>query len=86
MVSFERKVGPKGQVVIPKEIRKNLGISPSMNLFLTVSDHKIMITRTKTGIAEMLREWVKKDGRRLKKIDADKMYEREIKEKWKERV
>ena len=85
MVSFERKVGPKGQVVIPKEIRKNLGIFPSAAVFLSVSNHTVVITKTKQGITEMLAEQVKKDGKYIKKVDTDKLYEKQIRERWRGR-
>ncbi|MBL7206202.1 MAG: AbrB/MazE/SpoVT family DNA-binding domain-containing protein [Candidatus Aenigmarchaeota archaeon] len=83
MVDFERKVGPKGQVVIPKEIRKSLGIYPNMKVFLFVSDHTVMINKTKKGIADIFEDLVEKDGKYVKKINTDRFYEKEIKERWK---
>lgn len=42
-IEFERKVGPKGQVVIPKEIRKLIGIKPETEVYISLGDEKVII-------------------------------------------
>jgi AbrB family looped-hinge helix DNA binding protein len=38
-----QKVGPKGQVVIPKKIRDELGIEPGDEVIVSLSDNNIII-------------------------------------------
>lgn len=82
MIGFERKVGPKGQIVIPREIREALGISPKMKVTVTAEDNKIIINSSHSRLSEYLKEAIKKDGRPLKELDADKAYREEITKKW----
>jgi len=82
MVGIERKLGPKGQIVIPEEIRKAKGLKPGMTVVVDVEDSKIVVEPKKMGIVEWLEEQVKKDGKVLGKIDWDKSYEEEFEAKW----
>lgn len=81
-IEFERTVGPKGQIVIPQEIRKATGITPRTHVLVMIEDHKIVIESEKMRFSEWLEEQVKKDGKTLGKIDFDKEYEEEIEERW----
>ena len=45
MIREVRKVGSKGQVVIPKVFRDNLGIKPGENVDIAVEDDKVIIQR-----------------------------------------
>jgi len=40
-IEFERKIGPKGQVVIPKEIRKIMGITPETKIYISLENGKL---------------------------------------------
>ena len=83
MVDFERKVGAKGQVVIPREIRKITGIAPDTEVLVTLEGGGVLIKRHNIKLSEILREQVKKDGKILKKIDSDRDYEEHLEERWK---
>lgn len=51
------KVGPKGQVVLPKDMRDELGIAPGDEVTFNRTDDRIVVrkARTKTEIIERLR-------------------------------
>lgn len=81
MVSIQMKVGPKGQVVIPKVFRKEFSIMPG---------NKVIMEETKEGISIKKPEISGIDGfialsKKIKKsidIDMDAEYEEEIEERW----
>lgn len=82
-MDIERKVGPKGQIVIPENIRRVAGIRPRSYVLVSLEEGKILIRPEKIKIAELLEQQVKKDGGFLKKLDLDKLHEEEILERWK---
>lgn len=74
-----RKVGPKGQVVIPSDIREMLGIRPGEHVVVDVEDGNVIIKRKDESIAEHISELIpEKEKRDLDKIDVDEYYDREI--------
>ncbi len=56
MIKEERKVGPKGQVVIPQVFRKILGIAPGSKVVMEIEDDKILIEKPKKDVAGIFRE------------------------------
>jgi AbrB family looped-hinge helix DNA binding protein len=42
------KVGPKGQVVLPKPMRDRLGIKPGDEVLFDEGDHEILVRKAKT--------------------------------------
>jgi len=42
-----KKIGPKGQVVIPKRIRDALGLKPGVDVTIEVRGEEIVISRPK---------------------------------------
>ena len=45
MLNLKSKVGPKGQVVIPKPIREQYKINPGEDIYFTVENGKIMLKK-----------------------------------------
>jgi len=86
MVDFERKVGPKGQVVIPKEIRRITGVRPDSEVLVTLEDKGIVIRKRIERLSSFLEESVKKDGKFLGKINSDKLYDEQMAERTKRKL
>lgn len=75
----QRKLGPKGQVVIPKTFRRMLNLSPGEKVQITISDNSINIQKEKQDALEIMERTAK---RRLR-IDSDSDYEQMKEERWK---
>jgi len=82
MIEFERVVGPKGQVVIPKEIRRITGIKPKSKVYITLEDKKVLIKPKKITAKEFINIVPPEMKKPIKKIDFDKRYEEQL-ERWK---
>jgi AbrB family looped-hinge helix DNA binding protein len=81
-IEFEMKVGPKGQVVIPKEIREIMGIKPYSKIFISLEDDKVVIRPKKGSLKQFLSIIPPEKRKRIKIKDFDKWYEEELEEKW----
>ncbi len=77
-------VGPKGQVVIPKIFRDIEKISPGSEVIFELKDD-IILLKKKEEYADPIKlmEQIAKSGRKLKKYDSDKEYEKMLEERWK---
>jgi len=66
------KVSSKGQIVIPREIRKKLGVKGGEKLLVLICDGDIVLRKTKNlsldEIAERIEKVTKEEG-----IDVDKL-------------
>jgi AbrB family looped-hinge helix DNA binding protein len=69
MVKLRLKVGPRGQIVIPKVLREKWGIKENDYVLVEVKDKELVITRA-PSIKETL-EWIKVRRRRLKAKQAN---------------
>ena len=59
------KVGPKGQVVIPKVLRKALGLHPGNKVVFTLREDGILLEKTRDDSAAVFRQ-IAKGGRSVK--------------------
>lgn len=82
MVQIQMKVGPKGQVVIPKVFREEFSIMPGSKVVLTETKEGILVEKPKTSGIEAFIELCKSIKIKVNKIDFDKEYEEEIMERW----
>ncbi|HLC84221.1 MAG TPA: AbrB/MazE/SpoVT family DNA-binding domain-containing protein [Candidatus Nanoarchaeia archaeon] len=75
MVGIIARVGEKGQVVIPKPIRDNLGISRDSEVIFDVEDNRIVMEK-KVGGREAFERFISAVKKRKlpKKIDWNKEY------------
>jgi AbrB family looped-hinge helix DNA binding protein len=72
MIIETRKIGPKGQVVIPKDIRDQLGIMPGERVAIELRDNKVVIQRKRDDTAAMMKQYAAQAGEVT--IDSDKDY------------
>lgn len=80
-MKLRRKVGQKGQVVIPKDIREKLGIKPNTEVFFTEKDDKVIIEKkNKKPLSEISRE-LEDEIPNKKFKSSDKAYEERLKKK-----
>jgi len=71
------RVSPKGQIVIPKEIRKRLGVSAGERLLVMSRDKEILIKKMERLSIEEIGEKVDKVTKE-KGIDVDKLIDEAI--------
>ena len=78
---MEIKVGPKGEIIIPEELRKKLGIKPKSTIYLNLENRRIYIEPKKEDPAIIFKQ-IAEARPVTKKIAWDKSYEEEIEERW----
>lgn len=82
-MDFERKVGPKGQVVIPRDIRRSTGIEPHALVHVREEGGKVIIQRSRVRLGDKLEQLVAREGGRTGVFDADQAYDEARAERWK---
>ena len=82
MIREEMKVGPKGQVVIPRAMRKALKIGPGSKVQFTLEDDKVILEKP-TFDAVAVFERISKEIHYNKEIDPHEAYEEELQERTK---
>jgi AbrB family looped-hinge helix DNA binding protein len=76
-IEEEMKVGPKGQVVIPRMFRNALKINPGSKVVLRLENEKMVLEKKPKLDAAAEFERIAKSGRSVSKI-APHMYEEEF--------
>lgn len=70
------KVGPKGQVVIPRTLRKTLKIHPGSKVIFSFEGDKLALRKPEVDVAGLL-EKIAKKGRSITQISPH-LYEEEL--------
>jgi AbrB family looped-hinge helix DNA binding protein len=76
MIHEERKIGPKGQVVVPGVFRKALGIKPGSLLRFRLEGNKLILEKIESDAVAQF-ERVARAGTSIRKIGAHE-YEEEL--------
>jgi len=66
LVGMKRKLGAKGQVVVPKEIREKLRLAEGTNLTFELSGETILV-RPEPSPEEVVERFLSVRGRKLRK-------------------
>jgi AbrB family looped-hinge helix DNA binding protein len=56
MLKEEMKVGPKGQVVIPKAFRKSLGLHPGNKVIFTLTEEGLLLKKPREDTVAIFKE------------------------------
>lgn len=79
---IRRKIGPKGQIVIPKVIREHLGIMPGDEVIMEVRERDVVIS---AGVSpeDFVEDFCSIAGKKLsKKVDLERLLELEAEERF----
>jgi len=76
MISEERKVGPKGQVVVPEIFRRALGIMPGSILRIRLEESRLILEKVQGDSVGQF-ERIAKAGRSIRAIKPHE-YEEEL--------
>ncbi len=71
---IKRKVGPKGQVVIPKDARELLNIKPGSEILIEIGENEIII-RLAIKNQDFLEKFIETPRKLTKKVDFKKIYD-----------
>ncbi len=82
MVEVETKVGPKGQILVPKLLREEFNILPGDFVILKETERGLLIEKSTENPIRKMEDIAKKYGKKGIKIDPHKAYEEELEEKW----
>jgi AbrB family looped-hinge helix DNA binding protein len=77
LLEEKRKIGPKGQVVIPQAIRKALKMQPGTSVVVSLEDNKVVLKKPSFDAVAVFRR-VAKEIHYNKEIDPHEPYEESI--------
>ncbi len=65
MIKEEMKIGPKGQVVIPKVFRKSLGLQPGTKVIFVLREEGVLLERPREDVVKVFKE-IAESGKSVK--------------------
>ncbi|MCD6092445.1 MAG: AbrB/MazE/SpoVT family DNA-binding domain-containing protein [Candidatus Aenigmarchaeota archaeon] len=80
-MEFKQKIGSKGEIIIPEELRKMAGLKYDTVIHLSLENHKIYIEPEKENPVIVFKKIAETEPI-TKKISHEKSYEQEIEERW----
>jgi len=81
-MKLRRKIGQKGQIVIPKVVRESAGIKPGDEIVMEIREKEVVI---KPGMdpEEFVESFCSVTGNKLtKKVDLERLLEQEVEERF----
>ncbi|PSG98885.1 MAG: AbrB/MazE/SpoVT family DNA-binding domain-containing protein [Nanohaloarchaea archaeon SW_7_43_1] len=64
-MKLKRKVGDRGQVTLPKDLRDQLGILPNTEVYFSEDDGKVVLEKKN----ESFSDWAKETSEKIGKLD-----------------
>ena len=80
MIEEEMKVGPKGQVVIPRVMRKALKINPGSKIIFKLEDDKLVLEKPSFDAVAVFQR-IAHEGKSISKVKPHAAYEEELEER-----
>lgn len=80
MLEITMKVGPKGQVVIPKPFRTAFKMAPGTEVVFSIEDEKLVLTKPLVKAADFLEKMAKRRKKGFK-MHPHAAYEEELEER-----
>jgi len=82
-MKFRRKVGQRGQIVVPKIIREYVGITPGDEVFIEVREKEVVITPS-VDPKDFVESFCSAVGKKKlsEKIDLESLLEQEVEERF----
>ncbi len=80
MMIFKRKLGPKGQLLLPKDVRELLNVRPGDEVFIEVSEKEVKV-RAATKDAQYLSKFYEVPKKLKIKVNIEKQLEDEYEAK-----
>jgi AbrB family looped-hinge helix DNA binding protein len=80
-LEIRRKIGQKGQIVIPKIVRELLAVSPGDEIIMEVREKEVLI-RPKVDPTKFVEDFCLAGRKLREKIDLERLLEEEVKERF----
>jgi len=81
-MAFRRKLGRKGQIVIPKVVRESLGIGPGDEVVMEIRKKEVLI-KPEVDPAKFVDDFCSIANKKLtKKVDLERLLEEEVEERF----
>ncbi|MFQ6127729.1 MAG: AbrB/MazE/SpoVT family DNA-binding domain-containing protein [Thermoplasmata archaeon] len=80
MIEISSKVGPKGQVVIPKVLRDAFKIAPGSEVIFSVDGEKLVLRKARKDAVSLF-ESLARSRKRALRLHPHEAYEKEIEER-----
>jgi AbrB family looped-hinge helix DNA binding protein len=81
-MKIRRKIGQKGQIVIPKVVRESAGIEPGDEIIMEVREKEVVI-RPGTDPERFIESFCSVTGRKLtEKLNLERLLEQEVEERF----
>ena len=76
MTRVRARIGPKGQVVIPKVVRKALGVGPGSEVIFSIEEEEVVLRASRTDVVDVF-ERIAKAGTSIGERPPHEAYERD---------
>lgn len=75
---IKRKIGPKGQIVLPKDVRDMLGIKPGDQIFIEIINNEVKI-KPKMDVDQYLSNFLLTPKKLNKKVNIEALLDEQFK-------